>query len=167
MRADTLEDFIGYALEACEHLSSNDDISAIFLTDDDEPDLTCLVVEQGEEVLVAKVDQFFSGDHNCAGMATKVAWSPSDDVDFGPAWMLVVVQRGRTAGFLVGRIDLQQWWQLMPENAPWFAASTAGSLRGVLDGEPMPPIKAARDGDPRLFGLVTDETPPVDEHGRL
>lgn len=166
MRADTLEDFIGYALEACEHLSADGSLSAIFLTDDDEPELTCMVVEEGEG-LRADVDKFFAGDHSCAGMATKVAWSPNEDVDFGPAWMLVVVQRGRTAGFLVGRIDLQQWWQLMPEQAPWFALSTAGSLRGVLDGKPMPPIKAARDGDARLFGLVADGTPPMDEHGRL
>jgi hypothetical protein len=166
MRADTLEDFIGYALEACERLSSDEDLSTIFMTDDDEPELSCLLVNEGEGV-GANVDQFFAGNHTCAGMATKVAWSPSEDADFGPAWMLVVVQRGRTAGFLVGRIDLQEWWQLMPENAPWFALSTASSLRCVLDGEPMPPIKAARDGDPRLFGLVTDGTPPVDEHGRL
>ena len=166
MRADTLEDFIGLALTACEHLSVDGSLSAIFMTDDDEPELTCLVVEEGMGV-PADVNRFFAGDHSCAAMATKVSWSPNEDVDFGPAWILVCVQRDRTAAFLVGRIDLQEWWQLMPESAPWFALSTAGSLRGALDGRPMPPIKAARDGDPRLFSTVTEGTPPEDEHGRI
>ena len=172
MRLDTLEDFLAEAMSACQYVSADDpdgDISALLLTDDDEPDLLVMTIGRGDTPEPTAVDAFFAGQHHYAGMATMVSWSPDDQTPFGPSWMLVAVQRERTAAFLVGRIDQRQWYQLMPEGAPWFAASTAGSLRKVLDGEPMAPFKKAAEGDPRLFGIVAagDPAPPEDEHGRI
>ena len=171
MRLNTLEDFLAEAMSACQDVSADDpdgDISALLLTDDDEPDLLVMTVGRGDTPEPTAVDAFFAGRHDYAGMATMVSWSTDDQTPFGPSWMLVAVQRGRTAAFLVGRIDQRQWYQLMPEGAPWFAASTAGSLRKVLDGEPMSPIKKASEGDARLFGSTAhDPAPPEDEYGRI
>jgi hypothetical protein len=172
MRLTNLEDFLGHALALCEATSDDDQVEALFMTDDDDPSgLTYITMAPGGDLQSPAIDAFFRGDsHEYAGIATRVSWSPDENTDFGPSWMLVAVRKGLgSAAFMVGRIDLQQWWQLMPEQAPWFAASTAGSLRGVLDGEPMPPMKRARDGSTLLYGIVGagDPMPPVDDHGRL
>ena len=149
--------------------ADEDQVEALMMTDDDQEGLACLGVETGEEPNTHHVDQFFAGHHDYAAMASLVGWSPADEVDCAPSWMLVAVRRGEPPAFLVGRIPERQWYRVDPFDAPWFAVSTAGSMRAVLDGQPPGPIKKARHGDPRLFGRPGqgDEAPPVDEHGRI
>lgn len=168
MRMHDREDFIGHGLVVCENLSVFPGIHTVLMTDDDDSPGVATMPVASSMPDPAAVDQFFAGHHDYAGMATLVSWSP-DERPFGPTWLFVAVRRDQTAAFVLGRVDLQQWWQLMPEQMPWFALSTAGSLRGVLDGEPMPPVKVASDGDPTLFGIAASgaPAPPMDDRGRI
>lgn len=168
MRPDTLEDLVGYAMWACQEVDPAE-VEALFMTDDDDPGLAVMNVRAGQHPDPEALEAFFhDGHHDCAAMATVVSWSP-DESPCTAAWMLVCVQRGRIAAFLIGRIAEQEWHQIMPEVAPWFAAGTAHALRQVLDGERLGPFKRARDGDPRLFGApgLGDPPPPEDEFGNI
>lgn len=121
----------------------------------------CLGIEWGdsEAVLAGKTDQLFASRPRWVGMATQTRWSPDDVTDFADAWMLVTVERGEA----VAKLTIN-WPASSPDmfkinmlHAPWIAASTAGSLRKAMAGEP-PTFR--RGNHPNLFNRVLDEEPP-------
>jgi hypothetical protein len=116
--------------------------------------------------LTAQLDQLVK-DRRMLGLATRVKWSP-DESDTKPAWMLVAVEAGTDeAVFAVKRfVEDDMWWRMTGLDAPWFALSTAGSLRAsMLKGEPLH-LKSAKSE--ALYKRVwEDPHPPSDEHGRL
>ncbi len=168
MRFTDLDQFTGYAMSACDG-ADKEAVQSILMVDDDEDGMACMAINEpthDHPTSVHLVDQLCAGRHDFAALASQVRWAPDDDTDFADSWLLVAVQRDRTAFFAVGRPE--RWYELSPTDVPWFAASTAGSLRKVLDGESLGPIKSASDGDRALFDIVgRGPAPPHDEHGRI
>lgn len=165
------EGFCGAIAEACAN--AREDTRMVIGMNDEQPDdpFAVLLGEVSEEDfnsggLVAQLDQLVK-DREMLGLATKVAWSP-DESDTVPAWMLVAVEAGTDeATFAVKRIvEDEVWWRMKPLDAPWFALSTASSLRAsMLHGEPLHLKAASGDG---LYQRVWENPhPPTDSRGRL
>jgi hypothetical protein len=167
MRPTRLEEFASWAAAACIDAPALAE-TIFFVDDDDEEGLACLGVERDEKPQIGALDQFFAGEHRYAALATMVSWAPDGETDFAPSWLIVAVTHDRPAMFSVIRIEEQKWYEVPAKDAPWFAASTAGSLRKALQGVPLGPFKRARDGDKRLFGAMSEgDPPPPDDKGRI
>lgn len=90
-------------------------------------------------------------------------------VDTLPALFLVTAPKHpdpavKHSYFWVRHMD-GAWEEIRSLEAPWLMASTAGAMRTFLCTGRRSPVKYA--ADPRLFGTVFDEPPPVDRHGRI
>jgi hypothetical protein len=158
-RISTLDEFTRVAAHECRAIDRTTVESVLFFGHSS--DVLCLAVEWGdtEAVVAWKTDQLFASRPRWVGLASQTRWSPDEATDFEDAWMLVTVERGEAAARLT-----VNWPAGSPEmhnismvHAPWIAASTAGSLRKALAGEP-PTFR--RGTDARLFNRVRDEEPP-------
>lgn len=140
---------------------------ALIFTDDDAEGLLAFSVQhdQAEPVVMEMVRSMFVGHHGYAGMATPTSWSPDDVTPFFDCWVLVAVSAaGGPAMFVVLETNGPGAWRLDPIDTPWMYLSTAGAMRGWLQGE-FTEIK--RGTDPRLWNKVGEEPPPVDEKGHI
>ncbi len=127
--------------------------------------------------VASKSDQLFASRPRYVGLASPTRWSPDQVTPFQEGWMLVTVDQSAAPA------QLTIIWQPGPNvsfhridmfDAPWIAASTAGSLRAALAGEP-PTFRRGPTAatDPRLFGKVRDafffgaEPPPTHQDGKI
>lgn len=163
------EGFAGALAEACEKAAEG--TLMLIAMDDPQPDdeFSVLVGEVGpddlDDSLTAQLDQLVK-DRKMLALATRVKWSP-DESDTVPSWLLVAVTGEDEAIFAVKRMrEDDRWWRMKGVDTPWFALSTASSLRAsILNGEPLH-LKQARDE--ALYKRVWENPhPPTDKHGRL
>ncbi len=168
MRAEEFEGFVGGICSSIEIVNA-EQVQALLGYVDPTP-----AVEEGDIVLRGfTAEEFQAGGFNqyllgrdAAALVTRVEWSPSDDEPTTPAWMLVAVTFDREAVFAVKRDLEQRWWRIDPPDTPWFALSTAASLRAAItNGTPM----VAKAGfDRSLFQRPADNPrPTLDKDGRL
>jgi hypothetical protein len=169
VNTEDLESFLGAAIEAVEGIE--DGIVTVFMVNDTDDSLLCMAVEESaglNAAVTAQMDQMMAKRPYFAAMATKVGWSPSNDEPTTGAWLVVGVDPERTAEFCVKRIvEDEKWWRLSSDDVPWFAISTAGSLRdAMLHGTPLRPKNATDKPD---LWKRPDELrhPAVDPDGML
>lgn len=159
----TLLMFLGTCCSAIDETNA----AAVVFADEVEgvrPAVDCYDVY--DEPQIERVQRLFVGRHNFAGLATRVAWSPRPNIATSPAWCLVVVERNGNTRLAVRRDTDEKWSEIDMGDAPWFAASSAGAMRGWLDGDFSSPLRYG--GDPRLLGAVRSMVvPPVREDGRI
>lgn len=154
----TLDEFCGY----CAHITEGVDEAVAAMAMAEDPDgviVASIKTGDSAEALGEAFEQLLVGGRRFMAMATRVNWSP----DEGPttlSWLVVAVSAEETAQFFVKQNDGDKWWRLGPMQAPWFALSTAGSLRKKLQGDPAPLTIRGDVQDPRLFSLPSDGTPP-------
>lgn len=139
MRSDPFEDFCLTASQACD-TCLDEEVNALMMVDSDSVDsvkvLPILVADDpaDPEMLLA-TEVMFSGQRRFAAMATRAAWSPNHEEPTALAWNLVCASTEATPRYFVRRIiEDQGWYEIAAQFAPWFAMSTADSLRAKLNG---------------------------------
>lgn len=166
---------LGTVTDALEKIT--DDIGEappmVFMVDDGKDDgLLCCAVDAENiksPALVGQIDQMMAGRPKFAAMATRVHWATTEDGESLPTWLAVCVDPDRDASFLVRQDEEERWWQLKVEDVPWFAVSTAGSLRHSLQtGEPLH-MKTATKEKPGIWQTPKHMPlpPPEDADGRI
>lgn len=160
-----LEVFARQAASACDDAKVTG-MNGLFILDDGQPDVLCLPIPVNQQPERTEADiEALPRPRRMAAMATRMSWSP-DESPTVDAWALIAVDRNSPAIFMVRRIKEDTHWSLIANSElPWFAASTAGSLREWLGGKPL----TMREGqDRRLFGRVADnDPPPVHRDGKI
>ena len=118
-------------------------------------------------VVQSAADQLFAAPRRMAATATMTGWSPSPVEPIVASWLVVAVAAGLPVSAGARRIvEDRLWTPLNPDELPWFALSSAASLRAALEsGEPLA-FKSGPDG--RLYRRPDEEPkPPLDDRGRL
>lgn len=120
-----------------------------------------------EQPDATRIQHMFAGRQRYAGLATRVAWSPTEDGASSPSWCLVTVGARSGTRLAVRRIDEDVRWTLLDfAYAPRFAASTAEAMRKWLNHDFSAPIRYG--GDPRLFEQVRKmNASPTGEGGTI
>lgn len=161
-----LQRFAGGCLEAAE--TAQETTQAMLLTDAPGGAVSVCELPMGApEKEVTRIGNRLFPGQTYAGLATRVNWSP-DDGPSSPAWCVTAVSAfGGPAVVAVRRDEDVGIWNIPVADAPWFALSTAASLRGALAGKPLVP-KLIPKGDRRLLNRPEEEPrSPVDEDGLL
>ena len=164
-----LEEFTTAAVvELDERVGANDALELMLAVDDGARLLSVAGMAGTAGVVVqSAADQLFAVPRRMAAMATMTGWSPSPTEPIVASWLVVAVASGLPV--LAGArrvVEDRLWTALNPDELPWYALSSAASLRAALEtGEPLA-IKSGADG--RLFRRPDEEPePPLDDRGRL
>lgn len=158
-----LDGFLRYCVTAVDDAPEH--VTALVMTEAAGPGITVLGLEEGDDpnegldrLTITPVTQFLA-------LATVMAYSPEEQLPTEPSWVIVGVERGKQAGVAVRYGSTGRWYREHIEDAPWILLSTAGGLRGALNGK-RPTWKTSRDE--RLFNKPGEgDAPPVDEEGRI
>lgn len=172
MNTEDYDDYMGTAASVVEEIE--DDVDSLFMVSDGDlkdGKLLCMAIEEDEGLsarVTAQMDQMMAARPFFAALATRIGWSPDDDTPTSAGWLLVGVDTEHAAYFCVKRdAEDDKWWRVDTGAAPWFAVSTAGSLRDALiHGTPLRPKDA--NAKPELFKSMSESPPPAaDEDGLL
>lgn len=164
-----LDEFCGMCAAACDQAGT--EVNALAMVDDnaDEEGIMVAAIEVGDTAVdLAQVfEEMFVGGRTYAALATRVGWSP-DEGPVSSAWSLICVEATIRARFYVRRVvEDRDWWRMPVDRAPWFALSTASSLRAKLAGE-VGAMIARPFGAPELFNRPGHGAlPPLHEDGTL
>lgn len=133
------DDFCQTASQACD-TCLDEEVNALMMVDNDDVDsvkvLAILVADDpaDPEMLLA-TEVLFSDQRRFAAMATRAAWSPNHEEPTALSWNLVCASTEAAPRYFVRRIiEDQGWYEIAAQFAPWFAMSTADSLRSKLTG---------------------------------
>lgn len=115
----------------------------------------------------AATDQLFASARRMAAMASVTGWSPSPEEPVVASWVVIAVASGLPALAVVRRaVEDHDWSAIHPSELPYFAASTAASLRAAIETGKRLTLK--QTADPRLYRRPDEEPdPPLDDQGRL
>ena len=152
-------DAAGLAPDATELLVAVDDGSDV---------LMCVTEDGAAPSALAQIDQLLATPRRVMATVSVTAWSPTADGTSSVAWILIAVGRGGLPAFAaVRRIEEDtRWARLPPTQLPWFALSTASSMRAALEhGAPLKFKRATSEALHRRPDECPD--PPLDERGEL
>lgn len=172
-RPKNFNEFVGFAVAACKAAPQKvEDTAAVFIADvpnsDSEGGVQVGVLLRDGPPPQGIADQVYASAEKWAGFGVITGYAKLPEDEISDHWLLVCVEGGSVARFVVWPVGnaFARPWYIDPLDAPWMAASTAGSLRKMLElGEPMV-FKEGRDR--RLFNRPShfdEEPPPTDERG--
>lgn len=125
-------------------------------------------LDPGHPSSVAQIDQLLATRRRMLAMVSPILFTPDGSAPSREAWVLVAVGLGGGPPVVAVRriVEDDQWMQAPPDALPWFALSTAASLRAALENGT--PLRLKQAAAPELYRRPDEvPEPPLDERGEL